>query len=237
MVGPTKRKPRRLSSPARGQPTPGSSLRSVCVGPCAGWRCRSGRKDQISSESDSPDSPSRSAARPLLDRGLDLGAIANDPRVRQQPLHVPLAEGRDRADLEAGGRPPGTPRACEGSSATRGRTGTPPGRGARTSPDRRGQGGPIRRRGNRRTRARRSPTSSAGVRRPHGLSESPPASAQQPSSAASGPAARRASARSAKGRQRTIRPSRRVNSAATSFSSATSSPSSQRHCWRSSAST
>jgi hypothetical protein len=172
----------------------------------------------------------------ILDRGLDLGAIADDPLVGQQPLQVCVTEGRDAANLESG--------ECGSEGLALAKDRQPREAGLerlqaealietsivedRAAPLaivvadvlRRGSGPP----------ATRAPVGPWPQRRLG-------ASAQRPSSAASIPAARRASERSVKGRQRTIRPSLKVNSAAASFSSATWSSSSQRHCCRSSATT
>ena len=42
----------------------------------------------------------------VLDRRLDLAAMADDPGVAEQPLDVALAEARDRLRVEAGERVP-----------------------------------------------------------------------------------------------------------------------------------
>jgi hypothetical protein len=52
----------------------------------------------------------------VRDRRLDLPAVADDPRVREQPLDVGLAERGDTVEAE---KATGKPRACGGSSATR----------------------------------------------------------------------------------------------------------------------
>ena len=146
----------------------------------------------------------RRAARAFAIAASILARLRTIPSSASSRFTSPSPKAATRSISKSAKRP-GTPRACEGSSATRGRTGTPPGRGAHTGLGRRAPGGPTRRRGSRRTRAPRLPTGSAAVRRPR-LSESQRQLSDRPRS--STPAARRASARSAKGRQRTIRPSR-----------------------------
>src|SRR4029450_3934984 len=65
--------------------------------------------------------------------------------------------------------PPGTPSACAGSSATQGRTGTPPGTASRTGPVRPRPAAPIPRRGSGYTRRRCSPSSARSSPRPYSL--------------------------------------------------------------------
>ena len=68
-------------------------------------------------------------------------------RRREQPLDVPLPELGDADRGRSPRTPRGTPRACAGSSATRARTGSPPGRAARRARARRRPAGPTPRRG------------------------------------------------------------------------------------------
>ena len=92
----------------------------------------------------------------VVDRRLDLAAVADDPGVGEQALDVVVAEAGDRVGRSRRRRC-GTPRACAGSSATRARTGSPRGRASRTAAGRRRPGSPTRRRGRRGSRRRVAP--------------------------------------------------------------------------------
>ena len=118
--------------------------------------------------------PGRSrAARALAIVASILRAVADDGRVGHQPLDV----GAPNAATFSGSKPRtrrGSPRACAGSSATTGRTGTPRGRAARRARGRRGPDGPTRHRGRRRSRASDAAQGSAPARpRPESRSHSP----------------------------------------------------------------
>ena len=79
----------------------------------------------------------------VRDRRLDLAAVADDRGVGEQPLDVALAERGRRARGRSPRMRRGTPRACAGSSATRGPTGSPRGRAARRRRARRDRPAPL----------------------------------------------------------------------------------------------
>ena len=102
----------------------------------------------------------------VVDDGFDLATMANDGSVGEQAVDVPLVEARDALRSRIRRRRAGRPRACGGSSARRGRPGSPPGSASRTAADRRRRESPIRCRGRPDTRGPSRPTSS-GPRRRH----------------------------------------------------------------------
>ena len=158
VVGPTKRKPAPLERLGeRGRL--GRDRRHVGQRARRRARAGSGANDQISAA----EVVDRRRGAGVGDRRLDLGAVAHDARVAQQPLDVGRPELGHGGDREARERGRGTPRACAGSSATTGRTGTPRGTAARTARRRRAPAGPTPRRGSAGTRRELAPQRQRGA--------------------------------------------------------------------------
>ena len=133
--------------------------------PARPWRGPSTRYDQTSSGSGAPRPAQRDCRAGVGDRGLDLAPVPHDPGVPEQPCHVRLAELARPARGRSRRTRPGSSRACAGSSATRARTGSPPGKTARTARARPRPAGPTPRRGSGCTPRRRSPSSASPTTR------------------------------------------------------------------------
>ena len=98
------------------------------------------------------------------DRRVDLGPVADDAGVGDQPGDVRVAERGHGGGVEPGEGGAEVLPLAQDRRARTARTGRPPGRAARRSPRRRAAGGPIPRRGRRCTRAGSAPTGSAASR-------------------------------------------------------------------------
>ena len=163
VVGPTNRKPRRLSSFESAL----DSGVSDGISPRLDEPRRAGRGRVAPHELGEPAGQLERRHR-IADRRLDLAAVADDPGVGEQPLDVAARRTRRRARSRTRRTPAGSPRACAGSSATRARPGTPRARAARTARRRRAARGPTRRRGRSGRADRRRTTSSVRCRRGRG---------------------------------------------------------------------